>query len=46
MGAFKKNGIIYNYFRFKEKAMYKEADYIGCMSPANVKYILEHNKYL
>jgi glycosyltransferase involved in cell wall biosynthesis len=31
------------YFRRKEKALYKVSDYIGCMSPANVKYLLEHN---
>lgn len=36
-------GIIYHYFRLKEKRLYKEADFIGCMSEANIKYILKHN---
>ena len=31
------------YFRRKEKALYKVSDYIGCMSPANVQFVLEHN---
>lgn len=39
-------GIIYKYFRNKEKKLYKNSDYIGCMSPANVKYVLEHNKFI
>lgn len=39
-------GLIYKYFKFKEKKLYLESDYIGCMSPANVKYILDHNNYL
>lgn len=36
-------GILYRYFRRKEKRLYKLSDYIGCMSPANVKYVLDHN---
>lgn len=36
-------GILYKYFRNKEKALYALSDYIGCMSPANVKYVLDHN---
>lgn len=36
-------GILYNYFRAKEKKLYALSDYIGCMSPANVRYVLEHN---
>lgn len=36
-------GIIYRYFRKKEKKLYKISDYIGCMSQANVDYILRHN---
>ena len=31
-------------FRHKEKKLYKISDYIGCMSPANVEYLLEHNE--
>lgn len=36
-------GILYNGFRKKEKELYKVSDYIGCMSPANVEYLLKHN---
>ena len=36
-------GFIYRYFRNKEKKLYRISDYIGCMSQANVNYILEHN---
>lgn len=30
-------------FRNKEKKLYEISDYIGCMSPANVDYLLKHN---
>ena len=36
-------GIIYRYFRRKEKKLYAVSDRIGCMSPANVDYLLKHN---
>ncbi|MCM1060385.1 MAG: glycosyltransferase family 4 protein [Eubacterium sp.] len=36
-------GIIYKYFRRKEKELYAISDKIGCMSPANVNYILKNN---
>ncbi len=36
-------GIIYWYFRYVEKKLYKYSDMIGCMSTANEKYILMHN---
>ena len=36
-------GILYKSFRKKEKELYKISDYIGCMSPANVEYVLKHN---
>ena len=36
-------GFIYKYFRRQEKNLYKISDYIGCMSQANVKYLLDHN---
>ncbi len=35
--------IIYKYFRRKEKLLYKISDYIGCMSAANLEYILINN---
>ena len=37
-------GLLYEFFRRKEKELYKVSDFIGCMSPANVKYVLNHNK--
>lgn len=37
-------GLLYKFFRRKEKELYKISDFIGCMSPANVKYVLDHNK--
>lgn len=37
------NGMIYRYFRNKEEKLYAASDYIGCMSPANVRYLLAHN---
>lgn len=36
-------GLLYRYFRKKEKDLYAVSDYIGCMSPANVQYVLDHN---
>ena len=35
--------IIYKYFRKKEKKLYAISDRIGCMSQANVDYVLKHN---
>ncbi len=46
LGMFSKNSLFYAYFRRKEIAMYKVSDYIGCMSPANVKFVLEHNDFI
>lgn len=36
-------GLLYQSFRRKEKQLYKVSDWIGCMSPVNAKYIIEHN---
>ena len=36
-------GVLYKYFRRKEKVLYGLSNYIGCMSPANVKFVLKHN---
>lgn len=36
-------GILYRYFRNKEKHLYALSDRIGCMSEANRKYVIEHN---
>lgn len=34
---------LYHYFRRKERKLYAVSDFIGCMSPANVEYLLHHN---
>lgn len=39
----KKNGFLHQYFRKKESRLYAISDYIGCMSQANVDYILDHH---
>lgn len=36
-------GLLYKFFRKKEKDLYDISDYIGCMSPANVNFLLKHN---
>ncbi len=36
-------GILYKHFRNKEKRLYRVSDRIGCMSPANVEYVIKHN---
>lgn len=35
--------LLFKMFRRKEKELYRLSDYIGCMSPANVRYVLAHN---
>lgn len=39
-------GVIYNYFKLKERKLYIASDYIGCMSPACRKYLLNNDKYI
>ncbi len=46
IGMMRKTGpksFIYKMFRKKEKKLYAISDYIGCMSEANVEYVLKHN---
>ena len=46
MGMLSKSGVkgvLYKFFRAKEKKLYALSDVIGCMSPANVRYVLRHN---
>ena len=46
IGMMKATGVkvlLYKFFRNKEKALYEVSDYIGCMSPANVQFLLKHN---
>lgn len=43
MGMFKKNSLVWRYFRRKEEQLYAISDRIGCMSKGNVEYVLKHN---
>lgn len=46
LGMMKKSGpksVMYSWFRQKEKNLYAVSDHIGCMSQANVEYLLKHN---
>lgn len=46
MGMLSKKGVksvLYRMFRKKEEELYRISDFIGCMSPANVDYVIEHN---
>ncbi len=36
-------GLIYSHFRKQEKKLYAISDHIGCMSRANVDYVILHN---
>jgi glycosyltransferase involved in cell wall biosynthesis len=38
-----KNNFLFNYFRRVEKNLYQISDFIGCMSKANIDYIIAHN---
>lgn len=46
LGIMKYNGLLYRYFTAKEKKLYRTADIIGCMSPANKNYVIKHNPWL
>ena len=46
IGMMTKSGVksfLYKFFREKETKLYAISDYIGCMSPANVEYVLKNN---
>lgn len=46
LGMIPAHGLIHRYFRRKEIALYKQADFIGCMSEANVNYVRKHNPFI
>lgn len=46
MGMFKENSMIAKFFRKKEISLYKNSDFIGCMSLRNKTYLLENNSFL
>ncbi|MCF0220105.1 MAG: glycosyltransferase family 4 protein [Muribaculaceae bacterium] len=41
--VFTKRNPLYWLFRRKEKLLYKQSDRIGCMSPANVQFVIRNN---
>lgn len=46
LGMMKTKGVLsmpYHWFRRKEQRLYRISDYVGCMSEANVRYVLNHN---
>tara|TARA_R110002049_G_scaffold125367_1_gene280967 strand:- start:6450 stop:7658 length:1209 start_codon:yes stop_codon:yes gene_type:complete len=43
MGMIKSGSLIHKMFLKKERKLYKVSDKIGCMSQANVDYVLKHN---
>lgn len=43
LGIMREGGFIHKMFRKKEKRLYEISDKIGCMSPANCEYVVEHN---
>lgn len=43
LGMFSSNSLLYKFFRKKEETLYAISDKIGCMSPANAQYVLDHN---
>lgn len=46
LGMFSKKSPLYLYFKHLERRLYQVSDHIGCMSQANVDYILKHEPYL
>lgn len=43
IGLLSGSSLLYKYFRKKEENLYALSDYIGCMSQANIDYILANN---
>ncbi|RZJ79875.1 MAG: glycosyltransferase WbuB [Flavobacterium sp.] len=46
LGMLKKGGLLHRYFKRREKQLYELSDHIGCMSSANVKFLLAHHPEL
>ncbi|MCL2365850.1 MAG: glycosyltransferase family 4 protein [Oscillospiraceae bacterium] len=42
LGLLRKGSWLHKFFHKKEQRLYSISDYIGCMSPANVKYLQMH----
>ena len=43
LNLLKHGSVLHKYFRKKEKKLYSLSDYIGCMSQANLDYVLKNN---
>lgn len=46
LGMMSHGSLIWRYFRYKENRLYNVSDFIGCMSKANVEYVLKNNPEL
>lgn len=46
LGMFSSKGLLHTFFKRKEKKLYEQSDHIGCMSQANVNYLLKHNPWI
>ena len=46
LGMFSSKGLLHTFFKRKEKKLYDQSDFIGCMSQANVDYLLKHNSWI
>lgn len=46
LGMFTDKSLLYKFFRRKEIQLYRNSDFIGCMSPANVEFLLTHNPFI
>lgn len=46
LNMFSEKSVFNQFFRHKEKKLYLNSDYIGCMSEANRQFILKHNDYI
>lgn len=46
IGMFSERSMLHKYFRKKEIGLYKTSDYIGCMSPANVEFVIKRNDFI
>lgn len=46
LGIIKQDGLFHKFFKSKEKKLLQTADYIGCMSNANLQYVLNHNEWI
>lgn len=46
MNMIRESSLIHKIFKKKEKRLYQLSDKIGCLSEANLHYVLKHNKYL